>query len=192
MKQIQIAKAIDILKKGGVIIFPTDTVWGIGASIESNPGIKKLYQLKNRSFSKPTAVLVSGQNQAKKYGDIAGRADQIISKHWPGALTIIVPAKKSVPSLITAGTDTVGLRAPDHLLVKNLCDRLSAGIVTASANISGNPAPVSKSEIDPSLLGLADMVLNPQENQFPLKIASTIISVTDNHVKTLRRGTVTI
>jgi len=191
MNQNQMIKAIQVLNQGGVIIFPTDTVWGIGASIKSKPGITKLYQLKNRPFSKPTAVLVANQEQAERYGKFSNQASQLAKQHWPGALTIITKSTNSVPTSITGNTSKVGIRIPAHNLVQTISIQLNAGIVAASANTAGQPPPAKRTEIDSSLINKADLVVGDDLN-ISFNQASTVIDTTNNKIKIVRQGSVKI
>lgn len=183
----QIAKACQFLKSGGVVIFPTDTVWGIGAAISSPHGIAKLYRIKKREPKKPTALLVSDLNMAKRYGVINDTASQLASQHWPGALTLIVKTKANVPSTVTGNSDTVGLRAPDHHLATQLIQSLDQPIVTASANFASLQPAATKDQLDPNLVNLADFVLDGEAKGQP---ASTIVDTTHSNLRIIRSGSV--
>jgi len=159
-------KALNVLKKGGVIIFPTDTVWGIGASLKSQRGIKKLYQIKRREKGKPTAVLVADKKMAQNLGIINKEAEKLIDKYWPGGLTIVVKGKSG---------GTIGLRQPNQPLILKLIKNLGTGLVAASANFSGRPAPKTRKELDPQLVKLADLVLSGEARGGP---ASAVVDTT--------------
>ena len=184
-KNKQVTKAVGILQNGGVIIFPTDTVWGIGASLKRPQAIEKLYQIKKRKKAKPTAVLVNSVSQAEQLGKITSRAKNMMQKYWPGGLTIIVKAKQKVPQIIQGEGKTVGLRMPDNQLVLEILEKLGTGIVAASANFSGEPMPKSREMIDQRLIDLADQVV---EGKCYGRRASTVIDVSQKSFKILRQG----
>lgn len=178
---------VEVLQNGGVGIFPTDTVWGIGCSADSVEAIKKLYQIKKREADKPTAILVGSVEQAMQYGELNPRALQLSKVHWPGALTIIVPAKETVPTEVRGKNNTVGIRFPDYPLVHNIALELQCGIMTGSANFSGGNPPLSKTEIDAELIELVDICLDGECGHQP---PSTIIDCTTDTMNLLRQGSI--
>lgn len=182
-----IDKAVSILKAGGVIIFPTDTVWGIGASLERLEAIRRLYQIKKREKNKPTAVLVADIIVTNRLGVITPEAKTLVDKYWPGGLTLVVKARTSVPGEILGPAGTVGLRQPDHKLVLGLLGKLGTGLVTASANFTGEAAPLSKELIDQTLMKQAKMVL---EGKAGGKRPSTVVDITQKPFKIIREGEV--
>jgi L-threonylcarbamoyladenylate synthase len=180
-----ISIAAETLKSGGVIIFPTDTVWGIGAWAGSSSGIEKLYRIKNRPGDKPTAMLIKDQHQAKQYGVFSAEASRLAVKYWPGALTVVVAATPAVPQEIRGEKGTVGLRVPDNTDIQALCEVLGGGIVTGSANFSGLPAPKNRQEIDQKLIDATDYLLEGESQGQP---ASTVVDTTTNPAIILRQG----
>lgn len=185
----QISEAAGILQSGGIVIFPTDTVWGIGASLNNPQAIKRLYQIKKREKTKPTAVLVGSFFQAEQLGEITQKAKELIKKHWPGGLTIIIKAKQSVPRVVQGKTGAVGLRIPDHKLLLKLLDKLGTGIAAGSANFAGRPAPASRGMIDQRLIERIDLVL---EGECGGRLPSTVIDARDKVFKIIRQGSVKI
>lgn len=184
-----INKAVEILKKDGVIVFPTDTVWGIGARIGSEKGIERLYKIKKREKDKPTAVLVGSVFQAHMLGEINQKAENLLKKYWPGALTIVVKAKKRVPESIQGEKRTVGLRMPQEEIIFKITKLLGEGLVTASANFSEQPAPTKKKLLDPELLKQVDLVLPGEAGG---KLPSTVVDLTGEKPVILRQGEVVI
>lgn len=184
-----INKAVEILKKDGVIVFPTDTVWGIGARIGSEKGIERLYKIKKREKDKPTAVLVGSVFQAHMLGEINQKAENLLKKYWPGALTIVVKAKKRVPESIQGEKRTVGLRMPREEIIFKITKLLGEGLVTASANFSEQPAPTKKKLLDPELLKQVDLVLPGEAGG---KLPSTVVDLTGEKPVILRQGEVVI
>jgi L-threonylcarbamoyladenylate synthase len=180
-------EAVSVFKKGGVVIFPTDTVWGIGAVLEKPEAISKLYEIKKRQAGKPTAVLVGSFLQAKKLGQLNFKAVELIKKFWPGGLTVIVKATSLVPMLIQGRGGTVGLRMPNHEDLLKVLNKLKLGIAAASANMAGAPAPLKKDMIDNRLKAQADYVLTGENTGLK---ASTVVDLTIKPIKVLREGLV--
>jgi len=180
-----------LLQKGGVIIFPTDTVWGLGVSLKSSTAIKKLYHLKHREEGKPTAVLVGNQVQAETLAQFSNKARQLAQKYWPGALTLIVRAKPNLPLSILGQVGTIGLRVPQSHLVRDICQVLGTGLVATSANLSGDHAPIRKSDINPQLIKLADAVVGDDIN-IRSGQASTVVDTTTKPLTVIRQGPINI
>ena len=185
----QIDKAVTILKNGGVIILPTDTVWGIGAELDRPDAIKRLYQLKGREANKPTAVLVAEMLVANRLGIITPQAAKLIEQFWPGGLTLVVKARPGVPAVILGLGETIGLRQPNHPLALALLKKLNIGLVTASANFANQPAPTQKELIDQALIDQVDLVL---EGEAEGKSPSTVVDTTISPFKIIREGEIKI
>jgi L-threonylcarbamoyladenylate synthase len=184
-----IEQTVDVLKNGGVIIIPTDTVWGLACSVESAEGIKKFYEIKNREPEKPTAILVGSFEQAENYGQVNDRAKELTDMHWPGALTIVVESAKTVPASIKGNTNSVGLRWPNVDLITQLTQALGAGLVTGSANFSGDPSPFKKSELNPELIKKVDLVFDGECGGQP---PSTVVDCTKEKIHILRQGPIKV
>jgi len=188
MMEQDISKAAAILRDGGVVIFPTDTVWGIGAWIGSKAGIAKLYTLKKRDRNKPTALLVGSLEQAFKYGQFSAEAIILAERYWPGALTVVVEATADVPKALQNGRGGVGIRWPKLALVTDLCEQLPGGIAASSANEAGDRAPVEWGEVSKDLLAKSDFVI-PAESALT-GISSTVVDLMDGRPKIIRQGEV--
>lgn len=184
-----IDKAVKTLKNGGVIIFPTDTVWGIGASIKRLDAVEKFYGIKARPKNKPTAVLVANISQAAKIAFLDKTAKDLIIRFWPGALTLIVKAKPAVPKIIKGAGGTVGIRMPDHKLLLKMLDQLSCGIAAASANFASQPPPAEKEMVDQKLIDLCDFLL---EGDSGGGLPSTVLDVTNKPYKIIRQGSIKV
>jgi L-threonylcarbamoyladenylate synthase len=151
--------AVNILKDGGIIAFPTETVYGLGALLNKPAAIKRIYQIKKRPKKKPLQVLVANLSQAKKLGVFNRQALALAKAGWPGPLTLVVHKTDLIPKLITGGTSKVGLRIPAHKTTLALL-KLAGPIVATSANEAGEkPALTAKAvekylpEIDYILAG---------------------------------------
>lgn len=199
MERSIVERVVQTFKDGGVVIFPTDTVWGIGASIEAREALLRLYRIKGRPEEKPTAVLVSNLTMARRYGRFNASALAFAKHHWPGALTIIVLAKLgTVPDLVRGGGESVGLRVPAHAFLLGVLHRLDRGIVAGSANFSGEPPPGRFRKIDRKLLTMVDDVVKPagqgsedrQAGGALRPLASTVVDTTKKPPVVLRKGPV--
>ena len=188
-----ISAAIAILNNGGVIAHATDTCYGFACDVFSEQGLGRLYKIKKMPNSKPVSILVSDLKMAKKYGIFNKRAEKLAKKYWPGALTIVVKRKKSLPRFLNPKLKTVGIRLPAHALSRKLARLLGRPITTTSANISGKPAPYSVVVIRRQLSSQKfkpDFIID--SGGLPKKLPSTIVEITGNKIKILRVGATTL
>lgn len=133
----QIAEAVRILKNGGVIAYPTDTVYGIGCNALNQQAVKKVFELKGRDFSKPLSIACLDIKMVKKYAFVPREIEKIFNNLLPGPFTILLKKKKPITNLVTAGLNKVGVRIPDNKLCLKIIEELGNPIITTSANISG-------------------------------------------------------
>lgn len=183
-------RATTIMKDGGVVVFPTDTVWGVGALMSSKEGVEKFYKVKGRGSNKPSQVLVGNMEVAERYGAFDERVKELTKKYWPGALTLVVKAKvAAVPELVRGGRDKVGLRMPKHRRLLELLEKLDEGVVASSANAAGGEAPKGLDEIDEDWLGRVDLVV---EGEALEEAVSSVVDVTGEEMVVLRQGGVDI
>lgn len=175
-----IGKAAKILKSGGIIAFPTETVYGIGALLSKPKAIRKIYKIKKRPRSKPLQILIASMKQALELGKFDAKAFEFAKKRWPGPLTLVVHKTSKVPKLITGGTDKVGLRMPAHRTTLELI-RKCGPIAATSANISGEKPFLNAKEVLAGLTGL-DYVI---PGRVRIGKASRVIDATKGF-KTLR------
>jgi len=167
--------AAKILRSGGVIAFPTETVYGLGALLSQPAAIKKIYKIKRRPKNKPLQVLVANLKQALELGRFNAKALTYIKSRWPGPLTLIVNKTSKVPRLVTGGKNKVGLRMPAHRVVLALI-RKCGPIIATSANISGKKPFLTAKEVKNGLPGL-DYVL---PGRVKLGKASKVVDTTSN------------
>lgn len=168
--------AASILRDGGVAVYPTETVYGIGARASAGcPGAQELFEIKRRDRNKAIPWLVEDISALDVYGkDVPEYAYILARKYWPGALTIVVPASDAVPEDFKAHDGTIALRAPDSPLVRALIKAVGQPLATTSANTHTLPAPVRFEELEERIAAQADVVLNGGETKY--KNASTVIS----------------
>jgi L-threonylcarbamoyladenylate synthase len=186
----QVEQLVKVLRAGGVVIFPTDTVWGMGAWINSREGITKLYALKKRQADKPTAVLVGSLKQAEEYGVFSRKQRWVMQKYWPGALTVIVPAKAGVPKSMVNSKGGIGIRWPKSELVKQVCLALGGAVVASSANVAGSDPPVAYHQVDPNLKAAVEMTVKDMGELSGT--ASTVVDWTGETAKIVRQGEVVL
>ena len=156
----EIHKAAEIIKGGGVVIFPTDTVFGIGCRIGNQKAIERLYNIKKRDKGKPTLIMIENMKQGEKYAQFDKNSLILAKSFWPGPLTLVLKSKAAVPNTIKGIRNTLGLRQPNHKIVQKLISLVGEPILAPSANFSGQVAPSKFSEIDKNLIKLVDYVLN--------------------------------
>ena len=175
-----------LLKDGNLIIYPTDTVYGVGGIIESDEAITKVYKAKERSFKSPLIVLVIDVSKIEEIAYIEEKnrekIEKLIKKFWPGGLTIILNKKENVPDIMVSGGKTVGVRMPD-------LDTALGLLPTTSANISGEATPKSYEELSEAFKERVEILVDG--GKCPIGNASTIIDMSDKP-KILRTGAISI
>lgn len=184
----QVKEAIKVLNQGGIVVFPTDTAFGIGCRIDNKDAIEKLFRIRKRPFSQATPVLVDGLNMAKKYVLEVPRdvEDKLINKFWPGALTIVLRSNKNmVPDLVRGGGDNIGIRMPNNKIILEIIKGVGVPILGPSANFHGESTPYAKEELNKELVKLIDYVV---DGQCELKKPSTVIDCTVKPWSILRQG----
>lgn len=182
----------NILKNDGIMIYPTDTVYGVGASIDSLKGIEKIYVAKERNFKSPLIALLSKAEYIEKIAVIDNDKRIILEKltkeFWPGALTIILNKKNNVPDIMVSGGKTVGVRIPALKLAQDLIEKVGGILPTTSANISGEITPRSYDELSNKFKERVDIIIDGGKS--PLGIESTIIDLTKEVPIILREGAI--
>ena len=183
---LQINQAVATLRDGGVVAFPTDTVYGVGVDPFQPDAVRKLYQIKGRPIDKPIPILVGSVGDVERVAQNLPRTfSRLAEEFWPGELTLIVEAK-SLPPEVTAGGDTVGVRMPDHPLALALLRRFGGAIATTSANKSDEPPATSAEEVRSELGALVSIILDG--GQTATKIASTVLDLSVSPPQIRREG----
>lgn len=157
-----IDNGVSVLNQGGIIIFPTDTAFGIGCRIDKEDTIKRLFRIRRRPKDKPVPVLSASFKMAEKYLRPVNQRviSQLIKKYWPGGLTIVLPCvTENVPDLIRGGGNSIGLRVPNHLTTLEIIQTVGVPILGPSANFHGMSTPFFQKDLDPDLLKLVDFVV---------------------------------
>lgn len=185
----ELRTAAGILNNDGVVVLPTETVYGIGTNFLSDKGLNKLYELKNRPVNKPISVLISNKEMINKVAkNITERQWKVISKFFPGPLTIVLDKQDYLSDILTAGLNTIGVRMPDNEIALKLIELVGVPIATSSANISGEPAFTNLSSIREVFKDKIDYYIDGGDSK--IGVASTVVRVTDDDVIILREGTI--
>jgi L-threonylcarbamoyladenylate synthase len=185
-----IQEAGKILREGGLVAFPTETVYGIGANALDEEAIKKIYLAKGRPSDNPLIMHISDLNTLDKYvNDINEKSKQLIAQFWPGPLTLIFHKKNSVPDIITGGLETVAVRMPKHPIAYDIIRSAGVPIAAPSANISGKPSPTRGRHVIEDLDGRVDMIIDGGKATHGLE--STVLDMTGTIPSILRPGSVT-
>ena len=142
-----IEQATEILWAGGVIIAPTDTVYGILADATKKEAVEKIYQIKKRSWRKPLPVFCSDLKMVKKVAEVNARQEKILARIWPGTITVVLPNKRKLPAIVTNNLSTIAVRIPNYKLINYLLEIYSRPIIGTSANISGQLASTKIKEV---------------------------------------------
>ncbi len=182
--------AATVLRDGGIVVFPTETVYGIGASAHSCFGPNEIFEIKVRPLDKPLPWLVENDDALlDKYGvAVPDYAHYLAKAFWPGALTLVVKASDVVGKDFRAEDDTVALRSPDHEVIMELIHASGGPIIATSANTSGAPAPVMFSQVEERIIAAADVSLDGGETEH--KLASTVVDCTGPKPVVLREGAI--
>ncbi len=182
-----IAAAVRILYEGGIVAFPTDTVYGVGAHAFVLDAVSKLYAVKIRPPDKAIPLLIAGVDilpQVARY--IPPAAYELAERFWPGALSLVLRRSLTVSDEITAGGDTVAVRVPDHLVTQALLKALGAPLAATSANLSGQTPAINAEQVLAQLDGRIDLLLDGGD--CPGGVASTVLDLTISPIRVLRPG----
>ncbi len=183
--QAAVSKAVELLKKGDVVVFPTDTIYGIGASIARESGFKKIFEVKSRSPQKPLIIYVASFEQLQLVTqEIPKSTLSELRKIWPGAMSGIFGKTEIVPSFVTSGQNTVAVRIPNHQLCLELVRRIGDPLAVTSANISGMETQKTAPEVAAQLGERVPLVLDGGPN--PEQQPSTLVDFTGSTARLLR------
>jgi L-threonylcarbamoyladenylate synthase len=183
-------QAARVLATGGLVAFPTDTVYGVGAHAFDADAVERLYAAKERPRSMAIPILLASVADLPLAArEVPPVAQRLAEAFWPGALTIVLPRQPALPLVLTAGGDSVAVRVPDHPVTRALIAALGAPLAATSANISGQPSPVTADEVTAQLGGRVDLILDG--GPCPGGVPSTLLDLTCEPPCLLRAGPVT-
>ncbi len=181
--------AIATMQHGGVVAFPTDTVYGIGASLDHPAALERIFRIKRRDHDRTLPVLVSSPADLDRVtGVVEPDLLRLASAFWPGPLTIALPARPDLPGIVVAPDNTVGVRVPDHSVALTLAKRCGGAIAVTSANVSGQAPARRPEEIDPALAEELDLILDGGIARGGL--ASTVIRLQGATIIFIRDGAI--
>jgi len=184
-----IAKTVEILKGGGVIAYPTETFYGLGADIGNAQALDRIYTIKGRDFNKPISIIIGSRGDLKTFArDITPAAEILMDRFWPGGLTLLFTASRNVPEKLTAKTGKIGIRLSSNSIATLLAQHLSGAITATSANRSGQNECVSIEEVRDSIGECADAVIDG--GRTPGGLGSTIVDATVEPPVIVREGVI--
>lgn len=181
----------NILDNDGVIAFVTDTVWGLGCLPTSEKAVKKIYEIKKREAKKPLILMSNDVENLLPYvKPPSEKAKELITKHFPGALTLVLEKTEKTPDYLISGFNTVGVRVPDNAVFKEICKGINGHVLaTTSANLSHEPSAKTYEQAVQNMQGKADLIIK-DFGQSAKGLESTVVSVKDDKIKILRQGCV--
>lgn len=185
-----INEAADVIREGGIVAFPTETVYGLGANALNEESVKKIFIAKGRPQDNPLIVHVGNKDISELVEEIPKVAQDIIDKFWPGPITIILRKKSIIPSVTSANLDTIGIRMPKNEVALKLIELSKVPIAAPSANISGRPSPTDIERCVEDLNGRVDYIIGGEKSE--VGVESTIVDCTVNPPLVLRPGGITL
>ena len=184
-----VQEAAGILKAGGLVAFPTETVYGLGANAFDADAVLSIFTAKGRPADNPLIVHIHDRAQLDEIGDIPPRAPALMDAFWPGPLTILFPRKASIPDVVTAGLSTVAVRMPSHPVALSLLKESGVPVAAPSANRSGRPSPTTAMHVLEDMRGIIPMILDGGPCE--IGVESTVLDLTHGSPVILRPGGVT-
>lgn len=194
VKTEDLKDSADILRAGGIVAFPTDTVYGLGAVFDDEKAVDKIFAAKGRDEKKPLSILVSDIDQVEMLADL-GEGEKrraalcLMEAFWPGALTLIFNKKPGIPDNVTAKGDTIGVRMPDLEVTRELISYVGKPLAAPSANTSGKRSSVTLEDVLEDLDGKIDAVIDG--GKCDIGLASTVVDMTKDKLVILREGVIT-
>ncbi|HID07483.1 MAG TPA: threonylcarbamoyl-AMP synthase [Armatimonadetes bacterium] len=181
--------AKSVLVVGGLVVYPTDTVYGLGANPLDERAVLRAFEAKRRE-AKPMPVLVSSLKVAEGLVEVTDEARKLMERFWPGGLTLVLPKKPTVPDVVTCSSPNLGVRMPNHPVALGLAESIGGYILGTSANISGRPAPRTAEEAIEQIGESVDLVIDA--GPCPGGVPSTVIDLTARPPRVVRVGAVPI
>ena len=180
---------VNVIKKGGVVLIPTDTIYGISCDATNIDAIKKVYDIKERNYNNPLLILVSSIEMLNEYvKEINDTEKELIDMFWPGKLTILLKKNNKIDNLVTAGSEYVGVRIPDNKYLIDMIEKIGKPLISTSANKSGDEPVINPSILDDEILSKFDYIDNAGDL---IASSSTLVQVDGKYVKILRDGDLT-
>jgi L-threonylcarbamoyladenylate synthase len=188
MLKEEVAKALKVIQDGGIILYPTDTIWGIGCDATNTEAIKKIFALKQRDEAKSMIILLDAENKLESYIQEVPSIAYDLIEYAENPLTLVMPGAKNISPALIAADGSVGIRVAKHDFCQQLIQRLRKPLVSTSANISGRPSPRTFDEIDQQIIDGVDYVVNVEQRVSEKKKPSTIMRLNpDGQFEFIRR-----
>jgi L-threonylcarbamoyladenylate synthase len=188
--QTEIEKAVETLRAGDLVVFPTETVYGLGANAANPAAVRKIFEVKGRPADHPVIVHLDNPRYLHRWvSEVPPAAERLAAMFWPGPLTLILPKAESVNDVVTGGQDSIGIRIPSHPMALQLLTAFGGGIAAPSANRYGRLSPTKPEHVRDELGDAVHVILDGGES--PIGLESTIVSCLNNEVRMLRPGYIT-
>lgn len=187
---LHIKNAGEIIKNGGIVAFPTETVYGLGANALNDDAVAKIFKAKGRPQDNPLIIHVASTEINDFVYDVSDIAKELMNRFWPGPLTLILKKKDIIPNTTSAGLDTIGIRMPNNKIALKLIEMSGCPIAAPSANISGRPSPTELERCVEDLSGKVDCIIGGEKSN--IGVESTIVDCTVNPPLVLRPGGITL
>lgn len=183
---VVLKESADVIRRGGLVAFPTETVYGLGANALDPEAVKKIYAAKGRPSDNPLILHLSRPEQAEYLVYMDDRARRLMAAFWPGPLTLVLKARDVIPPVTRGGLDTAALRMPDHPIASALIEASGCPLAAPSANVSGRPSPTDAQTVWQDLQGRVDRVLDG--GPVRVGIESTVVDISTERPLLLRPG----
>jgi L-threonylcarbamoyladenylate synthase len=180
MLRDEVAKAFKVVHEGGIILYPTDTIWGIGCDATNTEAIQRIYKLKQRDETKSMIILLDTENKLESYINEVNPLAYDLIEYAETPLTLVMPGAKNISPALIGSDGSVGIRVSKHPFCQQLIQRLRKPLVSTSANISGKPSPQYFSQIEPEITDGVDYVVDIDQYDMEIKAPSTIIRLAPN------------
>jgi len=180
MLRDEVAKAFKIVQDGGIILYPTDTIWGIGCDATNTEAVKKIYHLKQRDEAKSMIILLDTENKLESYVSEVNPLAYDLIEYAENPLTLVMPGAKNISPALIGSDGSIGIRVCKHPFCLQLIQRMRKPLVSTSANISGKPSPLYFSQIDAEIIDGVDYVVDLDQHNMEIKTPSTIMKLAPN------------
>src|SRR6202044_2860889 len=188
--QTEIEKAVETLREGGLVVFPTETVYGLGANASNPAAVRKIFEVKGRPPDHPVIVHLDHQRYLHRWvSSMPAAAERLAAMFWPGPLTLILPKGENVNDIVTGGQNSIGVRIPSHPMAQQLLTAFGGGIAAPSANRYGRLSATKPEHVRDELGDAVQVILDGGDS--PIGLESTIVSCLDGEARLLRPGFIT-
>lgn len=185
LKGRHVARAVEVLKRDGVIVYPTDTIYGLGCDVTSKAAVERIRRIKGRDADKPMSFVCSDLVQVSRYGHVSNFVHRILKRFLPGPYTFVLTATRETPRVLQSKQKTVGIRIPDHPVPLTLVEQLGNPVVSTSANESNEEVVTNPADLETIFGHRVDLIM--ECGTLPV-LASSVISLVDDNIAILREG----